>query len=1040
VAVLRVRLLGGLDLRLDGRPLRPLYSGRAESLLAYLLLHRAAPQPRQHVAFRLWPDSTEAQARTNLRHVLHNLRRALPDIDRFLDVGPRTLQWRPQEPVWLDVAVFEQAAGQDRLSEAVAAYGGDLLVGSYDEWVLDERERLAQLHLDVLERLVRRLEANGRHADALQYAQRLIRHDPLREDAHRAVIRLHAACGDRTSALRAYHVCVAVMRRELGVEPAPDTQAAYEALLHVAPRARQRQDAIGTVAGSALVGRAAEWTRLSRLWRSAVQGSAQLVLVTGEAGVGKSRLVEELRSGCAHGGAVTAEARAYAAEGTVAYGLVAAWLRSEAIAPRLRRLDALHLTELARLLPELLTELPDLPSPRPLPEDELRQRLFGGVAKALLAAGTPLLLVADDLQWSDAGSLQLIHYLLRTHADTPLLVAATARREELDARHPVATLLAALEGLGRRNEVALDRLGEDETAQLAAHVIGRPLTPTEAGRLYADSEGNPLFVMEALRADPDTRDRPGATSSPRVQAVIGARLAQLSEPAAALVGVAATIGRAFTTGVLGDASGADEAALVRGLDELWRRGIVREHGPDGYDFSHGQIRETAYRLLSPVQARHHHRRVARALQRSGTQDPDAISAQIAAHYELAGATHDAVEWYARAAAAAQRLHAHTDAARALERALLLASRWPAGDERDAVELRLLTALPAPLVVVEGYLSPRVTEVHERALDLARTLGEEPEPPLVRSLALATLSRGDFAAASGYGERLRDRAVRDGDDVLWVESAYVLGVAAFWQGLLSESEAEFTAALDRYSPDHRALHLLHYGQDPYVFCRLRLAYVRWLLGRTDQADRDCEDALAAAARAGHAFTESSTIAWAALLAIDQRDDDRLRHLLRLLDTRPGEQRGDLLARFIDALGGHVDVLDGRTATGLPRVRRAVEHARTAGASAPGVGAIHLRILLEACVAAGDPDAGLATADQALRQGGGTALWEAEIRRLRAGFLAALGAADEEVSDELARALHVAARQGARAFETRVLADRARLAARGAPSAGGTPAER
>jgi DNA-binding SARP family transcriptional activator len=107
--VLRVRLLGGVDLRLGDEPLPPLDSARVESLLAYLLLHRDAPQPRQRLAFLLWPDSTEAQARTNLRKVLHNLRRALPDADRFIDVGPRTLQWRPDAPLWLDVERFEQA-------------------------------------------------------------------------------------------------------------------------------------------------------------------------------------------------------------------------------------------------------------------------------------------------------------------------------------------------------------------------------------------------------------------------------------------------------------------------------------------------------------------------------------------------------------------------------------------------------------------------------------------------------------------------------------------------------------------------------------------------------------------------------------------------------------------------------------------------------------------------------------------------------------------------------------------------------------------
>src|SRR5688500_443420 len=144
-AALSVRLLGELDLRLGDTPLPPLESARAESLLAYLLIHRGAPQPRQRLAFLLWPDSSEQQARTNLRHVLHKLRRALPDADRYLDVGPRTLGWRPDAALRLDLAAFEDALGRadeaadpvEDLEAAVAAYAGDLLEGSYDEWLLE---------------------------------------------------------------------------------------------------------------------------------------------------------------------------------------------------------------------------------------------------------------------------------------------------------------------------------------------------------------------------------------------------------------------------------------------------------------------------------------------------------------------------------------------------------------------------------------------------------------------------------------------------------------------------------------------------------------------------------------------------------------------------------------------------------------------------------------------------------------------------------------------------------------------------------------
>ena len=150
-AVLDIRLLGSVELRLGGTPLAPPESARAVSLLAYLLVHRGAPQPRRRLAFLLWPDSTEAQARTNLRKALHTLRRALPD--GFLDGDTQTLRWRADAPCTLDLAAFEDALERGDLRAAVEAYGGDLLDGSYDEWVLAERERLRDRYADALERL-----------------------------------------------------------------------------------------------------------------------------------------------------------------------------------------------------------------------------------------------------------------------------------------------------------------------------------------------------------------------------------------------------------------------------------------------------------------------------------------------------------------------------------------------------------------------------------------------------------------------------------------------------------------------------------------------------------------------------------------------------------------------------------------------------------------------------------------------------------------------------------------------------------------------
>jgi DNA-binding SARP family transcriptional activator len=1002
----RARLLGSIDLRLDERPLGPLESARVESLLAYLLLHRDAPQPRQRLAFHLWPDSTERQAQTNLRKVLHNLRRLVPEADRLIDIGPRTVQWRADASLVLDVEEFERALAEGRLEDGIEIYRGELLEGSYDEWLLEDRDRLAGLYLEALERLARGNQQRQRWSEAIRCAERLVGQDPLREESHRLLMQLCQASGDRARAVRAYHVCATTLGRELGIDPSPETRAAYEALIE--GPLHEASTAEAAPASSPFVGRDAEQEQLAAAWRAAAGGRAQLVLVTGEAGVGKTRLLDELRAKL---GVVTVEASAYAVEGRFPYGVATAWLRSQPVATRLSRLERRHLTELGRVLPELAGRVPPH---EPLAEAELHLRLLEAIAHALLYAGAPLLLIIDDAQWADAQSLRVVHYLLRTVPSARLLVAATARREELDTAHPLVRVSTALQAVERFSELELGRLDREETALLAERITGAPLVPTEFERLYSDSEGNPLFVVETLKPD-------APVVAPRVQAVIAGRLERLSPSAAELAGIAATVGREFTADVLAGATGLQQEAFVAALDELWRRGIVRAHGTNAYDFSHGRIRDAAYDALSPPRRREAHLAIARAIERGEGAAP----ATLASHYDQAGATTDAIRWYERAADAAQWLYAHADAVKALERALQLSDHLPPGPDTAALQLRLLSALPAPLLAREGYGSARLEQVHTRALKLAAELGSEPESPLVWSLALAALTRGDWEAGRDFGERLRARAERDDDQILWVESAYILGIASYWPGRLTEARDHFEAAMERFRPDRRRAHVLRYGQDPELLVRLRLAHTLWLLGESEEADRQRDLALGAADQSTHAYSRAVVSVWAAILALDRGDVEEFRGQLRSLladatDDAPGQVR-----LGVELFAGHLDVLDGRVETGISRVAN-VREQLMATPFAPGQPGIATRALLEDYALARKPESGLALADEGLQMGRGAQLWEAEIRRLRAIFLAELGAPEAEVEGELGRAIAVAQRQGARAFEARA---RGTLAERG-----------
>jgi DNA-binding SARP family transcriptional activator len=697
---LHVRLLGDFRLDYGDEPVTSVNTPRLQSLLAYLVLHLDAPQPRYHLAFILWPDSTEAQALTNLRNLLYHLRRALPEADRFLHADTQTLQWQADAPFTLDVADFEstvaqaeqagdQAAVQKALEEAVALYRGDLLPSCYDDWILSERERLSQTLIRVLDRLILLLEDQRDYRAAIGYAQRLLRHDPLREATYRRLMRLHALSGDRAGALRAYHTCATVLQRELALEPSPATREAYEHLLHAdALPAPPSAVPAGVVAVSPLVGRHQEWARLREAWQTASAGRPRFALVAGETGIGKTRLAEELVQWAVRQGIATATARCYAAEGELVYAPVAAWLRARP----LPQLEPVWRSEIARLLPELLVEQPDLSPPGPLTEAWQRQRLFEALARAILGASQPLLLLIDGLQWCDRETLEWLHYLLRFDPQARLLVVGTCRLEELEEDHPLASLLRALRRDEQLTEIELGPLDEAETASLAANVSGRELDPDLAACLYRETEGSPLFVVEIVRSGLPVGDQEPEAGEwetvcwpeplpARMKAALMARLAQLSPSAHELAGLAATIGREFTSAVLAQASDLGEDILVRALDELWQRRIVCEQGADGYDFSHDKLRQAAYAGLSTARQRLLHRRVAQALEIVYASDLDAVSARVAAHYERAGQPEQAILYYQRAAEMARRIYAAEEAVRYYRRALALLETAPPGKSR-----------------------------------------------------------------------------------------------------------------------------------------------------------------------------------------------------------------------------------------------------------------------------------------------------------------------------------------------------------------------
>ncbi len=785
-----IRLLGEAAATLDGRPLPELTGPRMQHLLARVALAGAAGVSRDRLACELWPASSGVQGRTNLRKLLHDLRTALPLPCDVLDADPRTVRWCGSRSTWLDVLAFTDAAGGGDAETAVRCYGGDLLPACEDDWVVAERERLRRLAVEMLAELADQADAEHRDADVARYARRLLAIDALHEPACRLLMDALLRGGERSEALRVYDRLAARLTRDLGVTPEPATTA-------IAERLRGATGGAGT--GPALVGRAEAWRAARDVWREAAVGGARLLLVTGEAGIGKSRLVEELARRAAADGQAVAYGRAYEAAGRPPWGPVIDWLRSEPVRAGLDTLDGMWLTELARLLPELRLTHPRLPDGPPATDVGRRHHLLDAVRRGLLATGRPLLLVVDDLQWCDTDTVELCSYLVQSSPAAPVLVAGTVRDDDVAGAQAVARLRECLAAAGAVSTIALGPLDPAATAEMAALVRREDLRPEAAARLWKETEGNPLFVLEALRAGFGSGPTTRVALTPTVHAVITARLERLSPGARRLAEVAATLGREFRTAVLAAAAGRTEDDLTDDLDELWQHHVVRERG-SAYDFSHDRLREVVLELISPARRRMLHRRAAEAIEAHHAADLDPVSARLAVHYANAGLGSRAVAAYERAARHAHRVFALDDGIALLERALWLLDESPRGAARDEVELRLRSALGVPLVARRGYGAPEVLRCYERALTLHRKLGLRPSPSVLRGLALHAVATLRLDRAEEMGRELV--ASGQDDTSARTEGEYVLGVTAFWRG-------EFAAA--RAPPPRRHRLLPHRGR-------------------------------------------------------------------------------------------------------------------------------------------------------------------------------------------------------------------------------------
>ena len=725
-AHLDIQLLGGFRLNYGGNLLTEIDTPRLQSLFAYLLLHKESPIPRKLLAFIYWPDSTESQAHNNLRSLLHRLRNTLPDADNYIEHTSSWIRWRCDSPYKLDVSQFLAAveiaasitdpSDQARaLSHAIDQYTGDLLPSCYEEWILPLRDHYQETFIDNLEKLTEILEGQREFSSAIRHAQKHLRTQPLRESAYRRLMRLHALNGDRASGLYVYHTCVRVLQNELGVTPSMETRTLYDQLLNVRETASLDLPEIR----SPFVGRIHSWKKLVSAWRKQSTGNQQpsLVLIAGEAGIGKTRLAEEFIQWAHRQGITTATANAYPSERQLAYAPVISWLRSLPI----NTLPTIWLTEIARLAPDLVGGVANNIEERSAHDNWQRRQIFEAIRQAVILQRKPIILFLDDVHWADGETIEWLHYLLRSGTNERLMVIVTARNGSLNLSQPLQLCLTDLQHQGRLLEINLERLTPKECQELARGIARRDLPMAVINKLYQHSEGNPFFLEETIHAvkpeEPGSEilaDFAGSDMfnlSPKIHNLLSSRLDELSSNTRAIVDIATILGRSFNGSVLAIAANVDEGLLLQALDELWQRRIVRERGDDTYDFSHDLLRLSAFSALSPARRQLLHRRAAQAMQYVYQQKQDEMSSQIAIQYDAGGLLAEAIDWYQRASRHARKIYALQESVAHLQRAAdLLPKVGVSGNQ----SLQVFEDLGDGLAFIGKHKQAR--QAYERALE------------------------------------------------------------------------------------------------------------------------------------------------------------------------------------------------------------------------------------------------------------------------------------------------------------------------------------
>jgi DNA-binding SARP family transcriptional activator/predicted ATPase/energy-coupling factor transporter ATP-binding protein EcfA2 len=1142
MAHLSLSFLGSFQATLDGQPITDFKSNKARALLAYLAVESDRAHRREVLAGLLWADYPNREALSNLRYTLSSLRGSIRDRARakdpdaqppFLLIARDTLQFNTASDYWLDVTAFTQAVEaesdspsvSDQLQEAVALYRGGFLEGfsvadspPFEEWALLTRERLARQVSSALLHLATACEQRGEYDQAQSHAWRQTELEPYDETAHQQLMRTLALGGQRSAALAQYETCRRRLAEELNVEPSPETTRLYEQirsgeLRGLRPVPAPSPDRVASLPPfleeeppqtetPTFVAREGELAQMERSLDLALAGQGQVVFVTGEAGSGKTTLVEEFarRAQNARGDLIVASGNCNAYTGIgdpylpfrevlsmLTGDIQARWAAGAITRDHARRLwHTLPITTQVLIeagpdlvdtfvpgqaliertvacAPErtdLLARLDDAAKRGPAigPGSSRQSDLFEQYTRVLqaLAQRKPLLLMVDDLQWADLGSISLLFHLGRHLAGGRILIVGGYRQEEIalgrdGKRHPLEPVV---------NEFQRDfgnitvNLGQAEGRSFVDALLDSEpnhLGDTFREMLHQQTGGHPLFTTELLRGmqqrgdlvqDSEGRWTEGTAldwqSLPaRVEAVIAERIGRMAEPLQGALRVACIEGEMFTAEVVARVQAAEEQEMVDRLSgELDKKhrlvcaqGIARIDGQrlSHYRFRHILFQKYLYNSLDDVERAHLHEAVGNTLEALYQDQVEAmvpIAGQLAWHFGESGIARKAIHYLRQAGERATRLSAFQEALAHLTNGLELLMTLPESPERAEQELALQLSLGMAWTfgstIVEGG------KAYTRAHALCQQIGRTSElPQIVGMLTTCHYVGAQHRRARELAEEALDLAQQVGDPMLVATGHWRLGFVAFALGEYTTARAHLEPMMALYEPRHHRALISLCGSDPGPSALAYDACCLWCLGYPEQALKRSQDALALAREIDHSLSLVEILHFGGcMLAEMRRDAQALKSYAEELMQLASEKG---LQGFLPSgicFRGEALVGMGQVEEGMAQLREgmAAYQARGERINLPRF----LYSLAEAQAKMSHPEEGLSTLSEALALVEQTdeRYWEAELYRLRAELLLLTGNEDA-AEDSANKAIEVARHQQAKSWELQAMADLARL---------------